>query len=159
TKVWQNPRLLTSAQTAFPNGQTSKTTYFYDSKEMQTEQDDYDFGLGFLRATVTSYATTSGMPAAHVIDKPATVTVYADAGKTVKAAETDFTYDIPIGSATSGIVHHGTGCNCGNVTKISRWVNSTGATVNTTFTNDDTGQRLSMTDPRGNITNYSYADS
>ena len=56
-------------------------------------------------------------------------------------------------------MQHVSGCNCGSLTQESRWVNSGGTTLNTTFTNDDTGQRLSMTDPRGNQTTYSYADS
>jgi hypothetical protein len=97
------------------------------------------------------------MAANHVIDKPASVTVTD--GSNNKVAETDYTYDSPVGTVTSGIVHHGTGCNCGNLTNQSQWVNSSGATLNTTFTNDDTGQRLTMTDPRGNQTTYSYTDS
>jgi len=45
------------------------------------------------------------------------------------------------------------------LTKHSQWLNTTGTTLDTTFTNDDTGQRLSATDPRGNTATYSYADS
>ncbi len=93
------------------------------------------------------------------MDKPVSVIVYSDAAKTIKVAETDYTYDNPVGTVTSGIVQHTAGCNCGNLTKDSRWVNSGGTTLNTTFSNDDTGQRLSMTDPRGNQTTYSYTDS
>src|SRR2546427_5856599 len=160
SKTWANIRLLGSQQTTFPTNQTSKTAWTYNSNELQIEQDDYDFGAGapgsFLRATVTDYATFGTN---HIVDKPSSVIVYSDAAKTIKVAETDFTYDNPVGTATSGIVQHVTGCNCGNLTQESRWVNSGGTTLNTTFTNDDTGQRLSMTDPRRNQTTYSYADS
>jgi RHS repeat-associated protein len=160
-KGWQNERLLAAQQTTYPNGQTSKTTWTYNSNEMETEHDDYDFptASSFLRATVTSYATSTNMATYHVIDKPASVIVYSDSAKTNRVAETDYTYDIPLGTTTSGIVQHLANCNCGNLTKQSQWLNTTGTTLNTTFTNDDTGQRLSMTDPRGNQTTYSYTDS
>src|SRR6266568_3019584 len=176
TKGWINVRMLASQQTTFPNnGPSSLTVYCYNVTELETEHHDYDFGTAasslpscaagvpsgtlsgsLLRASVTNYATFGTN---HIVDKPASVTVYSDSAKTVKVAETDFTYDNPVGTTTSGIVQHVAGCNCGNLTQESRWVNSGGTTLNTTFTNDDTGQRLSMTDPRANQTTYSYADS
>ena len=166
-KGWANERLLSSQETTFPNGQANETTRLYNTNEMETEHDDYDFGTTappnppgpLLRATVTSYATSTAMTNAHVIDKPATVIVYSDAAKTNRVAETDFTYDSPAGTATSGIVQHSAGCNCGNLTAEAHWLNSSGSTLTTTYTNDNTGQRLSMTDPRGNQTTYSYTDS
>ena len=163
-KTWLNARLLTSQTNTFANNQVSKTAWNYDSNEMQIEQDDYDFGSGapgsLLKKTVTTYAPNSAMLAQHVIDKPAKVQTYDSTGTTL-AAETDFTYDSPTGTVTSGIVQHGTGCNCGNLTAEAHWLNSSGTTLTTTYTNDDTGQRLSMTGPRGSITttSYSYADS
>ncbi len=160
SKTWQNARLLTSQKTTFPNNQVSETTWNYNSNEMEIEQDDYDFGTNapgpFLRAKVTNYAAFGTL---HVVDKPSNIIVYSDSAKTVKAAETDYTYDNPVGTTTSGIVQHIAGCNCGNLTAQSQWLNSSGATLATNFTNDDTGQRLTMTDPRGNQTAYSYADS
>ena len=181
TKGWKNERMLASLQTTFPTsqgGQSSLTVYCYNTSEVETEHDDYDFGNSsptlpscangvpsgtvsgsILRKTVTNYATSTAMSNAHVIDKPASVILYSDVAGNNKVAETDFTYDNPTGTVTSGIVQHSTGCNCGNVTKESRWVNGGGTMLSTTLTNDNTGQRLSMTDPRGNITDYSYADN
>jgi RHS repeat-associated protein len=177
-KSWNNndPRTLGSEQTTLDNGQSSLTVYCYNSSELETEHDDYDFGTAAptlptcaagvpsgtvsgptLRKTVTSYATSTAMTAAHVIDKPASVIVYD--GSSNRVAETDYTYDSPAGTVTSGIVQHSTGCNCGNLTVQSQWLNVGGSNPTTNFTNDDTGQRLTMTDPRGNQTMYSYTDS
>jgi len=160
-KGWLNERLLGSQSTTFANGQASKTTWSYNTSELEIEHDYYDFptASSFLRATVTSYATSTNMAAYHVIDKPASVIVYSDAAKTNRVAETDYTYDSPAGTVTSGIVQHSGGCNCGNLTAQAQWLNTSGSNLTTNFTNDDTGQRLFMTDPRGNITNYSYADN
>jgi RHS repeat-associated protein len=162
SKTWQNIRLLKTEETTFANGEAFETAWTYNSNELQTERDDYDFGTTappnppgpLLRKTVTNYASFGTN---HIVDKPASVIVY-DGGNN-KAAEVDYTYDIPVGTVTTGIVEHIAGCNCGSLTKESRWVNGAGTTLNTTFTNDDTGQRLSMTDPRGNVTTYSYSDN
>jgi RHS repeat-associated protein len=160
SKTWQNQRLLKTEETVYPNGQTNETAWNYNTSEMQIEQDDYDFGNNapgnFLRAAVTSYATFGTN---HIVDKPSSVIAYSDSAKTNKVAETDYTYDSPAGTTTSGIVHHSGGCNCGSLTTSSQWLNSSGSTLSTTYTNDDTGQRLSTTDPRGDTTTYSYADS
>jgi RHS repeat-associated protein len=170
-KIWQNIRILKSQQTSLPlpplnsptNFQVSKTSYGYDANEMLTEQDDYDFGLNapgpIMRVTATTYSPDTAMAASHVIDRPSSVIVYSDLAKTNRVAETDYTYDTPIGTTTSGIVQHPFTCNCGNLTKESRWINSSGSTLATNFTNDDTGQLLSMTDSRSNQTTYSYTDS
>ena len=172
SKTWANVRVLMSQQNAFPNGQSSLTLWCYNSYELVTEKDDYDFGSGtpsqgctsppsgavsggILRKTVTNYATFNA--SLHILDKPSSVIVYNGSGG--KAAETDYTYDNPLGQGTSGIVQHITGCNCGNLTKQAQWLNSSGATLTTSFTNDDTGQRLTMTDPAGNQTTYSYTDN
>jgi len=174
-KGWINDRLLVSQQTSLPTGQSSLTVHCYNGSELETEHDDYDFGNAtptlpcipgvptgtvsgpVLRKTLTTYATSTNLGLYHVIDKPASV-VLTDGGNT-KVAETDFTYDSPLGTVTSGIVDHSGSCNCGNLTVQSQWLNSSGSTLTTNFTNDDTGQRLTMTDPRGNQTTYSYTDS
>ena len=162
SKTWQNERLLKTVETTFPNGQASEIAFNYDANEMEIEHDDYDFGTTLppsppgplLRKTVTSYSPFTGY---HIVDKPASVIVYD--GSSNKAGETDYTYDSPAGSATSGVVGFSAWCNCGSLTKEARWLNTSGTYINTTFTNDNTGQRLSMLDPNGNSTAYSYSDS
>jgi RHS repeat-associated protein len=163
SKNWYNIRILKNQQTTLANNQVSNTFYTYDANEMPTEQDDYDFALNapgpVLRVTATTYSPNTAMAASHVIDRPSSVIVYTDLAKTNRVSETDYTYDTPVGTTTSGIVQHPFTCNCGNLTNASRWINSSGSTLATSFTNDDTGQRLSMTDPRSNQTTYSYTDS
>jgi RHS repeat-associated protein len=176
SKGWKNERMLASQETSFPNGQASLTVFCYNSSELETEHDDYDFGTSAptlpacaagapagaasgptLRKTLTTYATNTNMALNHVIDKPASVVVTD--GNNNRVAETDYTYDTPVGTTTSGIAQHPSTCNCGNLTEQSQWLNTSSTTINTTYTNDDTGQRLSMTDPRGNQTTYSYTDN
>jgi RHS repeat-associated protein len=178
SKYWYNVRLLATAETTYPNGQSSLVSYCYNSNEEPTETDQYNFGTtnptlpscniagappgasygSLVKKTVTTYAPSTAMTAQHVIDKPSKVQVYDSTGTNL-VAETDYTYDTPVGTLTSGIVQHNTGCNCGNLTTQSKWLNTTGGSLSTNFTNDNTGQRLTMTDPVGNITHYSYTDS
>ncbi|HYL64879.1 MAG TPA: hypothetical protein VE077_19870, partial [Candidatus Methylomirabilis sp.] len=178
TKSWfnSNTRTLGSELTTLDNGQSTLTVYCYNSSELETEHDDYDFGNAapalpscaagvpsgtaagpLLRRTVTTYSPSTTMSNYNVIDEPSKVQVYDSTGSNL-AGETDYTYDNPVGATTSGIVQHSGGCNCGNLTAAARWLNSSSSTLTTNYTNDDTGQRLSMTDPRGNQTTYSYAD-
>jgi RHS repeat-associated protein len=176
TKAWQNQYQLNCELRTLDSGQISGEFYAYGSGGIITDKKEYDYaqitstsacqnGAGFpsatpVRETVTTPETFADTPmfpnGPSIFDRPASVVIN---GNGTQTAETDYAYDIPVGTTTSGIVQHFTGCNCGNVTKQSQWANSSGATLNTTFTNDDTGQRLTMTDPRGNQTTYSYTDS
>ena len=162
TKDWLNERVLLSQTNTYPSGPANQTVWNYDANEMMIEKDDYDFGTSgvgsLLRKTVTTYNTSTLFTNDHILDKPAKVQVYDSTGTTL-VAETDYTYDSPAATATPGIVQHSGGCTCGNLTSMAKWVNNSGSTLTTSFTNDDTGQRLSMTDPRGNTTSYSYTDS
>ncbi len=163
-------RVLSQCET-LDNGLTSGTFYTYGPGIQITDKKEYDYGLiasgtcqqpstAAARETAISYqsfANTAIFPSASsILDRPSSVKTY---GNGTLVAETDYTYDNPIGTVTSGIVQHGAGCNCGNLTVQSQWLNTSGSNLTTNFTNDDTGQRLTMTDPRGNQTTYSYTDS
>jgi RHS repeat-associated protein len=187
SKTWANPRLLTSQTTTYPGGQADETTWSYNSREQQTEQDDYDFGLtgvgSLLRKTVTNYQAFGNTPlypnAPSIVDRPCQVITYDNTG-TTRVAETDYFYDngattTPCGAAGTPSVTSAGGSSLtghdetnysasstyprGNLTQKTQWLNSGGSSPVTTYAYDTTGQTLSMTDPNGNTTAYSFADS
>lgn len=192
-KTWANLRTMTSEETQYPTGQANETTWTYNSREQQTQQNDYDFGASgvgsLLRETVTNYEQFN-LPS--LVDRPCQVITYGSSGTSgPESAETDYYYDNgAIGTpcsapGTPSVVSAGgstlTGhdetnysatstTQRGNVTQKTQWL-STGSSPVTTYSYDETGQIVSMTDPCGNpactdmpsnashTTNYSYADS
>jgi len=186
TKTWTNPRLMTRETTSYPNGQSSKiseTDWTYNSREMETEQDDYDFGdnaRGTLLRTVDTFYQSFNLnfygSNQSIADRPCQVITYDGSG--TRVAETDSFYDngstgTPCGAAGTPSVTAVTGTLTGhdetnyaaskttprgNVTQKTQWLN-TGTSPVTTYTYDETGQVLSMTDPNQNQTSYSYTDS
>ena len=178
TKGWFDQYTLACELNTLDNGLISGTFYTYGSGGQVTDKKEYNYGLitsttvcqngsaaptGITptRETVINYQTFPNTPTypsgPSIFDLPGSI-VTKDAGGN-RAAETDYTYDSPVGATTSGIVQHPGGCNCGNLTAEAHWLNSSGSTLTTNYTNDDTGQRLTATDPRGNQTTYSYADN
>ena len=85
-------------------------------------------------------------------------------GNGTKLAETDYGYDsgsvVPVTAISHDETNYGPGSTLarGNATGVKR-VNSTGASPATSYTYDETGQILSMQDPNGNTTSYSYTDN
>jgi RHS repeat-associated protein len=120
----------------------------------------------YARHTRTQYASLAATPifpsAASILDRPSSVAIYDGTGS--RAAETDYLYDQTSPSGGTGTTnhddtHYGTGYNVrGNATSKSEWVNTTGSPLVWGYTYDDTGQQVSMTDPKGNPTDYSYSD-
>ena len=197
-KAWTNPRLLASQETQYPSGQANKTTWSYNSREQQTEQDDYDFGTTgvgpLLRKTITNYQAFNDTPlysnAPSIVDRACQVITYDSTG-TNRVAETDYFYDngattTPCGTAGTPSVAGAGGSSLtghdetnysagstyprGNLTQKTQWLNTGSSSPATTYSYDETGQVLSMTDPCGNgtcsdmsgsshTTTYSYTDS
>jgi len=189
-KTWQNPRLLSSEETQYADGEASQTTWTYNGREQETGRVDYDFGSGGvggpLRSVVTNYQQFNDTPlysaSPGIVDRPCQIITYDGSGN--RYAETDGYYDngstgTPCGSAgTPSVVSAGgnsltdhdetsysagSGSPRGNLTTLVKQcfpssVCSAGSPT-TTYSYDETGQAVSMTDPNGNITKYSYADS
>lgn len=191
-KTWHDPYQLTSEQTILDNGLSSKTVNTYTLYGAQiTEKDEYDFGASTpTRITQTSYqafANTPIYPALpSLFDRPSKVVVCDGAAGTgnctssssYRLAETDYTYDQTATATASVVQHDDTNYpsgynNRGNLTTKTEkcFVGATACTDSTTtYTYDETGQLLSMTDPCGNstcsdvtgtnhTTTYSYADN
>ncbi|NDQ55551.1 MAG: RHS repeat protein [Acidipila sp.] len=90
--------------------------------------------------------------------------VYAGTS-TTPAAQTTYAYDGSALTQTSGAPNHDytkfsyTNLVRGNLTQLSRWLNTTNTWLNTTNTYDDLGNLLSSTDPGTHTTRFSYSDN
>jgi RHS repeat-associated protein len=124
-----------------------------------------------LRQTATAYHTFSGT---NILDELDSVSVFDGSGSN-QLKQTIYGYDATAltasGVSSRLLAPAPGGSERGNATSVSRWLNTTGSTLTTTYTYYDTGQVQSMTDPCGNngcssdmvganhTTTYSYMDS
>ncbi|MGD0224645.1 MAG: RHS repeat-associated core domain-containing protein [Terriglobia bacterium] len=120
----------------------------------------------YARLTAIQYQSFAATPiytaGPSIFDRPASVVINGSGGR---AAETDYTYDGSSVTGTSAVKNHdysnysSSFNNRGNATSMSKWVNTSGSSLTWNYTYDDTGQVLSMKDPKTNSTTYSYTDS
>lgn len=170
-KSWYDQYELKSQQATLDSGQTSETDYSYGPGAQVTEKDEYAYGSGsrgaLLRKTLINYASFPATPiypsAPSIFDRPASVITYDGSGNRV--AETDYGYDQTAVNSVSGLTGHddtnysASYNNRGNATTKTEWLNTGGSSPVTTYTHDDTGQTVTMTDSRSNPTQYAYSNS
>lgn len=133
------------------------------------ERREYDYGNGapgqLLRRTHYNYLhlQNSTYLNANITDRPTSKVVYDGAGNTL--AQRSYQYDgTAVSGPTSAPGHDYTSYSVsnnvrGNLTLLSQWRNTDGAWLNTSYTYNDLGDRLSETDPAGNPTTYGYSDN
>ena len=131
-----------------------------------TETREFDFGSALARRAVFTYQHTGNQPYLdrNIVDRVASVQIFDAVG--ALQAHTVNEYDnYTAGIAgTSGIQHDDGGyppsfLTRGNVTAVRNWLNTTGGWLETRYQYDELGNILSVTDPGGHTTAYSYADN
>ena len=133
-----------------------------------TEKREYDWGTPnsgtygpLLRRTDSTYLhqSNSNYVTANIVDRLASQIVYDGTGNTV--AQTQITYDGVTPTPMSGVPQHVTPATNyrGNPTTVSRWRNTDGSWLATTYTYDDTGNITAITDPLNHTTSWNYTDA
>ena len=159
--------LLTSEQVTPDGGGTSQTNYSYAAFGQVKEKDEYDYAASppgpLLRKTIINYWNSP-----PIYDRPSQI-ITCDAlpcsSSQNRVAETDYVYDassLASGHTTVGrdLNYNGNGIvSRGNATSKSEWVNTSGNSLTWNYTYDDTGQQVTMSDPKSNGTTYSFADA
>ena len=152
-----------------PTGSLTKTTeYSYDSYGNTTQIQEWNYYPGNLptsadRTTAIAYQQAANYVSAHILNRPASVTVTNSGGSTV--AQTLYTYDGgTLTSAPAGLPGHddtnysASNTTRGNVTLVQKLVS--GSThLNTSAAYDSAGSLQSRTDFNSNPTNYSYSST
>jgi RHS repeat-associated protein len=121
----------------------------FDSLGRVTDVYQYDFGAsGFTRHTVNTYS--------GAVQTSTEIRDHTDS----RMAYTSFGYDQTTPGGTSGVPSHvAVSGSRGNLTTVSQWISSTGGTLSSTMTYDDTGNLLTTTDSGGHTTSYGYNDN
>lgn len=182
------PQQLLAECTTDQSGLTSGIFYQYEpnptfavnfiqSTNEITDKAEYDYGLVTsactqpssppTRETVTTYQSFAATPlypaSASILDRPESVKVYGDG---TLMAETDYAYQTSVTGVTPAAIAHdevnygfGSTFPRGNATLVTRRCFPSCSNSVTTYGYDETGQKISMMDSNGNLTQYSYLDS
>jgi RHS repeat-associated protein len=140
-------------------------TFFDPNTAQVTEIDEFDTGSSYtpplLRKTLTTYAQLgngiSSAPGSVVVCSPGGSDAACN-GSGTKVSQTTFGYDegTLTGASIGAPTHVGISGSRGNLTSTHRWLNTTGATLDTLNTFDDTGNALTTTDPGLHQTSFTY---
>jgi RHS repeat-associated protein len=175
-----DPRLTQTVTTLVDSNQVAQQTFSYDQYSNQTDLYEYDYGAGgagtFVRRTHTDYLTTNPVNGAdytstniHIRSLPTQQSVYD--GNNVERARTTYEYDnyasdtyhVPLiyrpgitGLDSAFNTFYGTR---GNATRISRWLLSSGTSINTYAQYDIAGNGVKAIDGRGLVSLLDYSSS
>jgi RHS repeat-associated protein len=149
-----DPTLSSSQTTEGPVVRSS--SFLYDSFNNMTDESDYDWGNStLLRHTHTDFNTALG----NITDLPSETRIYN--GSNALMADTQYFYDETSLAPESGITNYdsGIGQTRGNLTTLRQCPNTASCTwLSTITTYDVAGNVMSVKDPNGNTTGYTYAD-
>lgn len=163
------PIRLTTVVPIMGGNITKKTEYDYDNCINVSEVREWDWYNGAAPSTPTRITDANYTCASSVyfplnmLTRPTSITVQDGSKNVVTQASVE--YDkYTLGLSGSGAVQHdsnfGTSYTTrGNVTAQQRWRNTDNVWLTTRQQYDDAGNVLSIQDPLGNTTSYSYADS
>jgi RHS repeat-associated protein len=162
----QSPNLISKVETDWDNAAIPGGTGTWSNP---IERREYDWGSGsfgpLLRRTHYNYKhlLSSAYMSLNIADRPTSMVVYDGAGSV--AAQTTYDYDGGSIAGTTSVPHHDyanygtTFTTRGNLTKLSRWKNTNGSWLDTSYSYDDLGNKLTQTDALLHTTTFSYADS
>jgi hypothetical protein len=182
TKTWADQYRMSCESITLPTGSISRIDYTYGAGLELTDTKDWDWGQAPAcgtatngtptRETATTYQSFGNTPiytnAASILDRPCSVITY---GNGTRIAETDYFYDgsassTPCAAAATQALsgpgnytghdetNYGTSSMPprGNITTTSRQCLQSCSSAVTTYTYDETGQALFLTDACGNAT-------
>ncbi len=164
---------LSVKTSVYPSGKVSLVTRQYDagpgfgapSFGNVTQEIVYDWGQGApgapLRETDTTYKwqSNSAYLAAHLIDLPASVVIKDGSGNRV--SEADYSYDETGLQPHTGTLPTGTLVTApnsvrGNLTTVSKWLNTANSFISSHMNWYDTGEVYQQSDPLGHTTTHIY---
>ncbi|HZT59980.1 MAG TPA: hypothetical protein VFA21_15325, partial [Pyrinomonadaceae bacterium] len=173
-----NPQVTQVLTTLADTNQVSEQTFSYDQYGNRTDTYEYDYGAGaagaFVRRTHTDFVTTAAYVnadanqavGASLRSLPSQQWVSSDAAGNSKASLTTYAYDQYALTDCPGITGHDTTYTTGfttrgNVTSVTSYANAAGGTGAVTSSShyDIAGNVISSTDPNGNTSTVSFADS
>ena len=170
-----NDNRVNQSRSYLENGMMAKTESTYDLYNNPIEVREYDFDQSLKRRTTTSYLSWNNgfnyqtNDSIHLLSLPETTTVYNGAGTQV--AQTVNEYDVYANDGNHALLtsygtvsqHDSTNYGAskltrGNVTRIGRWLNTTGTFIYSYFRFDVLGNVVSTKDANGNVATVSFAD-
>lgn len=174
-----DPRITQTDTTLTDTNQVTRQSFSYDQYNNKTDVSEYDYGVGapgsLLRRTHTDYLTTHPANGAdytatsiHLRSLPLAQTVSDGAG--TQRARTTYEYDNYTGDANHAALTGRPGISGldpafsasyltrGNVTAISRWLNTTGSDVATYQQYDIAGNVVKSIDARGFAATFDFSD-